>query len=93
MDLIKKRALKMAVDLIGRENIAKILQEITGHLWKVAKEFPLTEYESRAVGILAMHDGELYLILATMLKDEKSVSRILKYYKVSDIIEDALKKI
>lgn len=91
-DVLKKKGLKMALDLIGKDNISSMLKELFKTISNYEQSIELEENEKYVAGLLLMNKDELYYITIT-ISNNNEIVRMLTPTKISDLINNALNKI
>jgi len=91
-DLIKKQAVRTAIQFIGKESIVEAAEEFLRELISFKNTIELQEGETDVIGILYEKSGITYCG-AAVINDQDQICRYLATQRVSEAISDIIDKI
>jgi hypothetical protein len=89
-DLMKKSAIKMAVNLIGEDTIVNGLKSIIENILTLKDKTPLQDEEAELIGIVYERSGKIYGSLATV-SNERRITRVLDPKNIEELILQMIK--
>lgn len=88
----KERLVKMAIDLVGPDNIAEMLQGLLTKAIEHKASIPLEDGETDIIGILYEKDKTMYFALVGFNNEADHITRYIQHYSVNELANKIISK-
>lgn len=91
-DKTKERMLKMAIDLIGPEQISEMIQGLLAKAIEHKQTVELQQGETDCIGLLYEKDSTIYFAMVGFNNTTDQVTRYIEHYSVTDLANKLISK-